>query len=461
MNIGDIEIIETAQDLCNSLSSGSTLRSISIESIFTKQGKRKCLVGGCGCAFIVTGILILIFFIGFIENDYKNKCFYDINFNNNNSNFDSRYENEWFELHPELKYFNMNCRYQVVNLFNDYPCNCRYYIRHPNNEIDGVQFSPSLRELTFVKFDDLQNIYINGYLDTEYFFTKEMLSGMKYLQIWTMTLTGIGNIWSQEGTSKLQNLEIFQWYGTQNEMGFNTTIPFKAFAKLDKMKAISILNSPYIANTEIPDDICNLKEMRYFSMGFAPYVESIPCDCIAENWKQLRFLQFETWPQITYIPPDIWKLPNLQTVVLPDNGFTQEYRGFGYLSNDGNISGIDNSLVEFIEKFDPCAFTCSTSMVGCTAPVWQNGVCSHGCNREECNYDGGDCNQLCDCDYDLWCNDKCDLECNTTECNWDFYQCVEIDGVNETCNAINDNDTTSIGGFSNYKLYIFEQYQQY
>ena len=482
----------------------SSLHSIrnQLNGAMNTQQNRKCIVAGCGCSFITTGIMLMMFFIGFIENDYKNKCIYSGNLNDttNKSNSD-----EWFELHPELKYFDMDCRYQVVNIFSNYPCNCRQYLRYYNNETNYI--SAEMVELVFLNYDDLQNVFFQGDLESnvEYYFTNEMLNRMKYLQIWTMHSIAIGYNWSPEGTSKLKNLEIFGWIGTGAYIGSTVSFPFKQFATLDKMKAIDISNVANLANEKIPDDICNLKQMRLFDINFAPYVEYIPYDCIAQNWKELRWMKFDTFPQILSITPDIWKLPNLRTVILANNGFTvasksfdlstfdgfsesltrvllastfgvchngsvvingAEYKGFGYLSNStfssSDVENDDTKLLEFIQTFDPCAATCSTVTFGCGADVWQDGLCSDQCNRDECDYDGGDCNQLCDCEYDLWFNNECDTQCNTTQCSWDFYQCVQTPSLNETCslengnatNSMNDASDEDIGSIPCYTLWI-------
>ena len=59
------------------------------------QCVRKSIVLICGLSFVVVGILILVFFLSFINDDFKNKCIYDNASNDNN--------NEWFDKHPELK----------------------------------------------------------------------------------------------------------------------------------------------------------------------------------------------------------------------------------------------------------------------------------------------------------------------------------------------------------------------
>ena len=128
-----------------------------------------------------------------------------------------------------------------------------------------------------------------------------------------------------------------------------------------------------------------------------------------------------------------------------------EYIMFSYLSHGINnaSNSNNNSLLKFIEKFDPCTFTCSTSTIGCTAFAWQNGVCLDGCNCRECNYDGGDCNQLCDGEFDLciWFNDECDVECNTTECNWDIAGVNESANCSQLFNILDLNDNGFIGWY--------------
>ena len=117
-------------------------------------------------------------------------------------------------------------------------------------------------------------------------------------------------------------------------------------------------------------------------------------------------------------------------------------------------------MIKFIQTFDPCNAPCLTVVLGCSADLWQDGVCQDRCNVEECEYDGGDCNQFCDCDYNLWMNDKCDDTCNTTQCNWDFYQCVEADEVNETCNivVVNEwNDDTN-NDSDNYSIHCYKSW---
>ena len=46
-----------------------------------------------------------------------------------------------------------------------------------------------------------------------------------------------------------------------------------------------------------------------------------------------------------------------------------------------------------------------------------------------CDYDGGDCIQLCKCwdKQELLGNGECDPICNTTNCDWDRFDCKQLD----------------------------------
>ena len=90
-------------------------------------------------------------------------------------------------------------------------------------------------------------------------------------------------------------------------------------------------------------------------------------------------------------------------------------------------------LKDFLNATGACEDSCdfdSLAKLLCSPFDWQNGVCNQECNLGDCDFDGGDCNQLCqyyapDCySFGLFENGICDVECNTTYCNYDNYQCV-------------------------------------
>ena len=108
-----------------------------------------------------------------------------------------------------------------------------------------------------------------------------------------------------------------------------------------------------------------------------------------------------------------------------------------------NLDKLDNATLKFINHFDACYQQCNMTD-DCTEDSLGNGVCDTGCNKVECNYDNGDCNQLCtfECNMTLWFNDVCDISCNTSVCNYDFYQCLNIDNSTQYCYYYNQTITT-------------------
>ena len=189
-------------------------------NIFTVQCKRKSIVGGCGGIFVAIGILILVFFIQFINQDYEEKCFYNNYSDNVKKNDDWQYY-QWYESHPELKYFYRNCYYPVVNIFNGYPCNCRQYTRYPEGHNASVdEFSPQMIELVFLNYNNLENIYMeishsdydNWAWDSYYYFTNEMLGNTKYLKIWNMKFVEIDSISNEGNKTKLYTVYIGKFF---------------------------------------------------------------------------------------------------------------------------------------------------------------------------------------------------------------------------------------------------------
>lgn len=120
-------------------------------AISTQQCRRKSIVLICGLLFIIAGILILSFFLSFIENDFNNKCL--------NPNDDIIINN------PELQYYEIFCDKKVVNMFNyDYPCNCRQFEITSYNYTDSFKdnITVDMIEQSFIKFNDLEGIFIDN-----------------------------------------------------------------------------------------------------------------------------------------------------------------------------------------------------------------------------------------------------------------------------------------------------------
>ena len=221
------------------------------------------------------------------------------------------------------------------------------------------------------------------------------------------------------------------------------------------------------------DSVCDWSLILYFDFRFSPFVEHVPFDCMAKNWQKLEYLQLGGFPSVTNISTQFWSLPNLNTAFLEICNFDSfnfdletfpeftdslvatslslnekicfgsifiddtKYDGFGYLEKTNFTSmDVDNyPLLQFIEKLNPCNMPCNDGRSQCLNSVYQDGFCTENCNIPACDFDGGDCFQLCECrDYDLWDNEICDDACNTTRCHYDFGECSEsIYYGNTTC----------------------------
>ena len=184
-------------------------------------------------------------------------------------------------------------------------------------------------------------------------------------------------------------------------------MPFESIAKLTEIKGFMLNSMPFVANTVVPDVICDLKYVKLLDMSFTYNLEYFPFDCIVESWTDLAFFQFEVFPQIQQFSNQLWNLPNLKRVVLDFcdfdasyfefdtfNGFSSSlevvslngnddicdgniiienitYYGFGYLQNEHGSSifnqtdvvNDESNLLEFIQTFDPCNPPCSE-------PIW-------------------------------------------------------------------------------------------
>ena len=129
------------------------MEEMSDEDNKESQCKRKSIVIACGLLFILDGLLILIFFLVFIHNDFYNKCINIDSYNN------GTIKSEWLLKHPELQFYNKYCDEKVVNMFDEYPCNCRLFRAEFFNP---KEFTPKIFETSVKMYDNLEGILLNS-----------------------------------------------------------------------------------------------------------------------------------------------------------------------------------------------------------------------------------------------------------------------------------------------------------
>ena len=458
---GSTSIINNNTSMFNpTTTTTSAVRDQSIIGIcFTlslSQLQRKIFVTLLGIVMMVCGILVLGLFFNFVDDIYFNHCI--------------KPNDKLIENNPELLYFDQACTKKVVNIFdNDNPCNCRGLRLHTiDYDYSNNRMNYSHLDAIFSKWTMLEAVYIDNYgyhtqlpssstsVDLCYNFTSSILKNFYHLRILNVDYLDVAMI-DDSINHNLKNLEVLRMYWNTAESVY---IPWQALGNIEKMQAL-YFHTIYHEISDIDDSICNLKQLSFLQFAALLLLNSFPIDCF-DNWHNLKYFHLLWLPSTQYINPKLWVLSNIRTIIIQyteinDTSFNNDYfkeNGFSssldsvYFTGDGICSNTSllsilgtstNSLNEdyywmktFIDQFNPCLDPCNgTNFFQCRPFIFGDGKCDSECDNEECFWDSGDCNQLCDCDKELWFNDKCDIECNTTDCDYDFGHCVT--SSNDTC----------------------------
>ena len=257
-----------------------TNRNNNINHIRTQQ-RRRSVVLMFGIILISVGITLMAGCLSFINNDYYNKC---VNIDSNST---------WIIQHPELKHYKKYCNKKVVNLFNsDYPCNCRLFLVtriYDHNSTNSIDITQSELEMSMIRYTNLEGIFIDGLvtINSNYNFTSDMFSNLNRLKVFGVINCEIHEF--SDNVDKLSNLEVFVM--RENISPFY--MPFEQISKLSKLKILQIRTAVELLNTHLPTSICDLSEIRFFSLTSSYNLESIPLDCMAENWKKLSYFDVQ------------------------------------------------------------------------------------------------------------------------------------------------------------------------
>ena len=436
-----------------------------IDNDMKNQKIRKIIVFLMGLIIFGLGLSIMISFVTDIEYNYKNKCI---------SGSD---DSDFYLDNPEVSTFYLNnsdtnyCTRKVVNIFNEYPCNCRQFRLIIDSTSDNrLSILPNV----FKKWRMLEGVYLhsnrfpattNAHLN----FNESMLE-LPYLRSLVVERINVGTIDDDFG-NLVSNLEILLLQDMSSQLHF----PWKSINKLSKLKALRFREIEQIV-TPMDDSICDLPQLRFFEIRGANIVNTtVLPSCLFNKLYELRSFDLSRMESgLTQIDSQLFLLPNIEQIRISRwnfnissfyqlNGYSNTLRrvelGYSNVCDNYNESltwldyiGLSNDQLRlFIERFDPCFEPCNSNInVACEALGWGDGVCDLPCFNQACGYDNGDCNQLCDCidindenDYvnmSLLVNNVCNDECDNDLCLNDLYEC-NVD-VNATCNNdSNDNNT--------------------
>ena len=208
------------------------------------------------------------------------------------------------------------CKHKVVNLFGDFPCNCRILAL---SWFEQNAFWFNQNDLgSMLRFDNLKAFTVNFYtcfsrfrsrLNGTFYLSQEMLKNHNHL---TTLLFGELSFQYINGLQQLKNLEIFSIRVNFEEIEF----PFKSIGTLSKLKVLQINQVPYSNSTYIDESICNLKQLIYFELDWMEKLSQIPFDCIANQLDHLLYFSMTYMFLIEDIDPIFWNTKSVQSIYL-------------------------------------------------------------------------------------------------------------------------------------------------
>eukprot|EP01083_Nonionella_stella_P243035 847222_1 len=365
-----------------------------------------------------------------------------------------------FERNPELWFWD-KCLYQTHPFTSNerLQCQCRAAV------IDWgfLESSTEQRDVFNLTQDKILSGMLSNWIMLEKFRTNNVEEGRTFKEKFRFPTTSLYKMkafeWTTLGIESLQS-EVSTWTDLEylqfkNTPGSLANLAYD-FEELRNMKYLSFIDSGL---QEFPFAICNMSRLEVVQMEFEGWITSIP-HCVG-NLNQLQVLLVDGSLQLSDIPLSIFNLPKLILLSITtaniDYRSLLEYNVPGHIDlndtesvnmwfenhfmyhNDTDVKywlsqnpmcdGLEDDGTIYPLKLqtllrNSCDYYCDTSFTDeistmCFPRLMGNGRCDETCNMIQCNWDDGDCMQLCfapeltncsrqDWDFLQHCDEKCD-----------------------------------------------------
>ena len=357
-----------------------------------------------------------------------------------------------------------NCEYKVHPISDAIPCQCRNLRIYSQTTRAWYQHLQNSTKMTLIVRSILKEYYmLETFLfdgnETQYtntFDFKDELMSSKKLRILQMEKVSLNTISSKFGLN-WANLEFIKFKVTP----VNNYMDSNSWSNMKKLKWVELPSaSMKFLNL---DWICNLKHVRNLALVGTSGNTSLPtCLSKIETIQRLRVEFFQTIDISTLLHPELVFLDAFGCLITPLDFENQLQQ----IINDSSITimqlleaikdkfiylqstpvcdefyqlgetvfnekyPLTNAVVNITEGcWHPCKYESLSTLI--CRPFWyHDGVCHFECNVPDCNYDGGDCNQLCNftqCDYLSLGDGVCDSECRNEDCGFDYCDCTASD----------------------------------
>eukprot|EP01084_Bolivina_argentea_P262053 443068_1 len=291
-----------------------------------------------------------------------------------------------------------------------------------------------------------KQIYRKSGIETMPFFnlTKNMF-GAKKLRVISIGNSRIGYI--DEAISNWKMLVYMQF----SENDYLKTVP-QSIGKLTELRYLEISNSRTFSY--MPDSVCKLSKLRSIDLELSAITKIQHCISDLPNLQSVilsGMVGMDSLPITLFNHPNLNEISAVHSIITVNslieynnfNNFSQFDAAFQYSTDKtywfekasfcSNLSliPINSNFYKFINDTKCCNVECKASNAfgafTCQSYDYNDGICDDQCKNSKCNFDGGDCVQLCDCDpFNELGNGVCDKHCNTSECLYDGYDCLPL-----------------------------------